>query len=62
LFLQISQNQKDSIARNQLTIEAISLVTKLYTENSGNTLAELRQIAVKEGFGDQFEVFFASST
>lgn len=58
LYLQMSQNQKESISRNQLTVEAISMVTKLYTENSNKTIAELRKIAVSQGLSGEFDKFF----
>jgi len=54
----MSQNQKESISRNQLTVEAISMVTKLYTENSNKTIAELRKIAVSQGLSGEFDKFF----
>ena len=62
LYLQMSQNQKESISRNQLTIEAISMVTKLYTENSNKTIADLRKIAVSQGLSGEFDKFFQFST
>ena len=38
------------------------MVTKLYTENSNKTMAELRKIAVGQGLRDEFEKFFQFST
>lgn len=58
----MSQNQKESISRNQLTVEAISMVTKLYTENSNKTIADLRKIAVSQGLNGEFDKFFQFST